>query len=663
MNNIRDVIKTTFVSFRPDLLYRNPILLVTEISMFVSIVAVIFNGFFQLPFTTDYRMFYLSVILLLFLTLLFANLGYAISEGQSKSIVDSLQKFRKEAMANLIVGEETVPVSSSTLKKGDIVLVRKGEDIPMDGEVIEGNAYVSEANITGESRPVLKVLGDSVTGSTRLLTDTIKVRVTSDPGETFIDKMIGLVKKSSRERTPNEIALTVLLSGFTLIFLMVVSVLYTESAYIGLTPNVEFLIVLFICLIPTTIGSLLTAIGIASVNRMSSFNVMAKSGRAVESAGDIDTIILDKTGTITMGDREAKEFYPAAGVDKADFIRYCLACSQKDQTREGISIVKACRRVLGDNIPDEFQDYEFIPFSAVSKFSGIHKGDRYVMKGSLRAMENKYGIKDLSIEGICKEISSRGGTAIPVAVEGKFVGVIEMTDMLKPGIRERLELLRKMQIKTIMCTGDDEVTAKQISYEAGIDEYVANSTPEDKYNVVLNEKGKSRMVAMVGDGTNDAPALAKADVGLAMNSGTAAAKDASNMIDLDNDPTKLIDIIFIGKQILITRGALTTFSFANDLSKYFVILPAVFSSFGFLGFLNLLDLTNPLLAITSALIFNTFIIIFLVPMALKGVRFKPSSVSELLKRNIYLYGVGGIILPFIAIKAIYVALASFGVVW
>ncbi len=663
MNNYKEILKTTLIGFRPDFLYRNPILLITEISMVLSIFAILFNAAFQLTFSISYQEFYVAVVLLLFLTIFFANLGYAISEGQSRSIVDSLQKFRKESTANLITSEGTTVVLSSTLKKGDFVIVNRGEDIPMDGEVVEGNAYVSEANISGESRPVLKVLGDSVTGSTHLLTDTLKVRITSDPGETFIDKMIDLVKKSSRERTPNEIALTVLLSGFTLIFLMVVSVLYAESSYTGLVPNLIFLIVLFICLIPTTIGSLLTAIGIASVNRMSSFNVMAKSGRAVENAGDIDSIILDKTGTITMGDREAKEFYPASGISAEKFIRYCYASSINDQTREGMSIVKTCKGRLGDIDAQDFKDYEFIPFSAENKYSGITKGQDYVIKGSLRALENKFGIKDLSIEGICKQISSTGGTAIPVAAGGKFVGVIEMTDMLKPGIKERLELLHKMQIKTIMCTGDDEITAKQISSEAGIDEYVSNSSPEDKFNVVVNEKNKSRMVAMVGDGTNDAPALARADVGLAMNSGTPAAKDASNMIDLDNDPTKLIDIIFIGKQILITRGALTTFSFANDLSKYFVILPAVFSSFSFLSFLNVLDLTNPLLAITSALVFNTFIILVLIPMALKGVKFKPSSVSELLKRNIFVYGIGGLILPFIAIKLIYVALAFVGVGW
>ncbi len=658
-----DLLKNTITGFRPDILLRNPVLFVTEISMILSLFAYIFHGFFNLPFSASYQEFYISVFILLFLTIFFANLGYSISERQSRSIVESLQKFRKESTANLLRDGKITLVKSSVLRRGDVVIVNRNEDIPMDGEIIEGNGYVSESNITGESRPVLKVLGDSVTGSTKLLTDTLKVRITSDPGETFIDKMIELVRKSSREKTPNEIALTVLLSGFTLIFLMVVSVLYTETGYIGISPNIVFLVVLFICLIPTTIGSLLTAIGIASVNRMSGFNIMAKSGRAVENAGDIDTIILDKTGTITMGDREAKKFYPAPSISLEDFAKFCILTSRDDQTREGMSILKNARKIIGEVDDSEYRNFKFIPFSAETKYSGLVSDTGYIVKGSLRSLEERFGIKDQYIEGICKEISSRGGTAIPLARNGKFLGVIEMSDMLKPGIKERLDLLKKMQIKTIMCTGDDEITAREISAEAGIDEFVSNSTPEDKFNVVVREKAKSRMVAMVGDGTNDAPALARADVGLAMNSGTPAAKDAANMIDLDNDPTKLIDVIFIGKQILITRGALTTFSFANDLSKYFVILPAVFASFSFLGFLNILDLTNPLLAITSALIFNTFIIVFLIPMALKGVRFKPSSVQELLKRNILVYGVGGIIMPFIAIKLIYMALASVGVVW
>ena len=642
---------------------RNPVMFVTEIAFFLSLVLTIFPETLNLPVTGIYMQFYISVTLLLFLTVFFSNLGIAVSEGKSKAITTSLNKFKQEITAHVMFEESVTDVISSSLRKGDIIIVQKDELIPIDGELIQGSGYVNESNITGESRPVLKVAGDSVTGSTRLLTDSITVRVTSNPGETFVDKMIELIGKSSRERTPNEIALSVFLSGLTLVFLIVTAAIFSLSSFLGVNPNVMILIVLLIALIPTTIGALLPAIGIAAINKVSEYNVIAKSGRAMENAGDIDTIILDKTGTVTMGEREATKFYPNKGTDYKSFVRMCALSSLKDETKEGMSILKLARSEGLDVTDDDLQGYEFMPFSAETKYSGIYRNGEEIVKGALRALMRKFELSDTFIEALCKEISMRGGTALPVVYNGDFAGVIELNDILKPGIRERLESLKRMNIKTIMCTGDDEVTAAYISQESGIDEYVANSTPMDKYNVVINEKNKQRMVAMVGDGTNDAPALAKADVGLAMNNGTPAAKESANMIDLDNDPTKLMDIIFIGKQILITRGSLTTFSIANDISKYFVIVPAIFSSFTQLSFINILNLQDPLLAITSALIFNTLIIVGLVPMALRGVRFRPSTINDLLNRNIIIYGLGGVIVPFIAIKVIYMALAALGVMW
>ena len=487
--------------------------------------------------------------------------------------------------------------------------------------------------------------------------------VTNNPGETFLDRMISIVENAKRERTPNEIALSVFLSGITLIFLVITAAIFTLSGYVGVTPDIMILIVLLIALIPTTIGGLLPAIGVAAVNKISEYNVIAKSGKSVENAGDIDTIILDKTGTVTMGEREAVKFYPNRGVDYREFVTTCSLISLQDQTKEGMSIVKLAQRDSIDLTLNDTAGYEFVPFSAETKFSGLVKGEEEILKGAFRALENKFNISDKYVEGLCKEISIRGGTALTVVKNGEFAGVIELNDLLKPGIKQRLEGLKKMNIKTIMCTGDDETTAAFIARESGIDEYVANVTPIDKYNVVIKEKEQQRMVAMVGDGTNDAPALARADVGMAMNSGTPAAKEAANMVDLDNDPTKLMDVIFLGKQILITRGALTTFSVANDLAKYFVIIPAMFTVFPQLNYLNILGLQNPVVAITSALIFNTFILLALVPMALKGVRYRPSSISDLLKRNVMIYGLGGVLLTFIMIKIIYSAMIASGVVW
>lgn len=650
-------------NFNPVFLARNPAMFLTEVSLVITVAVALFPTEFNASSSLLYEEFYASVITLLFLTLLFSSISIALSEGKSKAIAESLREFRKVSIAHLLVGDNVQSVSSVNLKKGDIIVIERSEHLPTDGEVLEGQGYVNESNITGESRPVLKTVGDSVTGSTTLVSDHLKVMVTADPGETFIDKMIEVVGKASRERTPNEIALSVLLSGISLVLLIAVAALFTASRYLGISTNIVILTVLLVCLIPTTIGGLLPAIGIAAVNKVSEFNVIAKSGKAVENAGDIDTIILDKTGTVTLGEREAVRLHPARGVSDMEFTSLCAMASYQDSTKEGLSILSLATRGGADIKPKDLEGYEFVPFSAETKMSGIEREGEYIMKGALKALSEKYSIADKYIEALCKEISLTGGTAIPVVKSGHFMGVIELNDLLKPGIKQRLEILRESGIKTIMCTGDDAVTAQYIAEQSGIDEFVANSTPMDKYNVVKAEKGKQRMVAMVGDGTNDAPALAIADVGMAMNSGTPAAKEAANMIDLDNDPTKLLDIIFMGKQILITRGSLTTFSIANDVAKYFVIIPAIFYMLPQLSFVNLLNLKEPLVAITAALVFNTFIILTLIPLALRGVRYTPGSMQDIFRTNILKWGVGGLIVPFIAIGIIYLIFQTVGVIW
>ncbi len=663
MNKYLEIVYYTFRDFRPDRLFRNPVMFVTEVAFIVSLVFTIDPASADLPSYFPYSAFYVSTTVMLFLTIFFSNLAEAVSEGKSNAITASLRKMKTNIIAHVKTESGIVDRPSGEVRKGDVVLVYKDEIIPVDGEIISGSCYVNESNITGESRPVMKVQGDSVTGSTRLVTDSAEIRATSDPGESFIDNMIKLIGTATRQRTPNEIALAALLSGLTLVFLVISAVIFPMSTALGVSINIVMLIVLLIALMPTTIGALLPAIGVSAINKISEFNIIAKSGRAVENAGDIDTIILDKTGTVTIGEREAVKFYPNNGIDYGEFVKMCAIASLEDMTKEGISIVNLARKEGISVSQEDLGNHDFIPFSAETKFSGVKTEGHQILKGSLRALKAKLGLSDTFIEALCKEISMRGGTAIPVVRDDRFVGVIELNDLLKPGVKERLESIKSMNIKTIMCTGDDEVTAEYIAREAGIDEYVANVTPMDKYNVVIREKEKQLMVAMVGDGTNDAPALAKADVGLAMNNGTPAAKEAANMVDLDNDPTKLLDVIFIGKQILITRGALTTFSIANDISKYFVIIPAIFFVFPSLAYLNILGLSDPLLAITSALIFNTAIIVVLIPLAIRGVRFVPTTISELLKRNLLIYGLGGVIVPFIFIKIIYVILAVAGVAW
>lgn len=663
MNQYLEAVLNAIKSFDPRKIIKNPVMFITELAMFVSIYLLAFHSQYGLSLSYVYIEFYVSVIILLFLTIFFSNLAESLAEGKSRNITATLKKMKRETNGRVIdeTGERMIP--STELRKGMIVEVRKDETVPTDGEIVEGRGYFNESSITGESKPVFKVQGDSVTGATVLLDNKVKIRITANPGETFLDKMIELVEGSIRAKTPNEIALSILLSGLTLVFLIITSSVYTLGTFLNTNVNLFILVVLLICLIPTTIGALLPALGVAAINKVSQFNVIAKSGRAVENAGDIDTIILDKTGTITIGDREANEIYPNRDITEDDLYKAAYISSYFDETKEGISVVKKALEKRPDLKDIPMNEYEFVPFSPDTKFSGVKRGKEFIYKGSPNAIWELAGSKDNYIDARCAEISSRGGTAMVVISDKGILGAIEFNDILKPWIRERIEALKAMNIKPVMCTGDNELTAQYIAREASIDEVVANSKPKDKYNKVQEEKEKQRMVAMVGDGTNDAPALALADVGFAMNSGTQAAKDAANMIDLENDPTKLMDVIFLGKQILITRGSLTTFSIANDISKYFVIIPAVFFMFPQLSFINILGFTDPLLAVTSALIFNTFIIPMLIPLAIRGVKFKPSGINDLLKRNIIVYGVGGVLLPFLAIGAIYYLLLGVGVLW
>ncbi len=663
MNRYVEPVMNALKQFSPFKLWRNPVMLITELALILSLYFIAFHSQYALKINSLYVSFYVSVVVLLFLTIFFSNLAESLAEGKSKDITQSLKKMKKEITGRVLENGQEKTVDAKDLREGMIVVVGKNESVPTDGEIIEGNGHFNESAITGESKAVFKTVGDSVTGSTVFLDENIKIRITANPGETFLDKMIEMVSGSVRKKTPNEIALMVLLSGLTLIFVVITSSVSMLSSFLGIDVNMVILVVLLITLIPTTIGALLPALGVAAINKVSQFNVIAKSGRAVENAGDIDTIILDKTGTITMGERDASKFYPATGISMEEFVDCAYKSSYLDETREGISVIDLIKKESPDLKIGNISGGEYIEFSSDTKFSGVKLDGHEYLKGAPRAIWSIVGSKDNFIEALCVEISSRGGTAMVVAQDKTVVGAIEFNDIIKPWINERIVSMKTMNIKTVMCTGDNELTAAYISNEAGLDEFVANSKPQDKYNKVQEEKNLQRMVAMVGDGTNDAPALALADVGLAMNSGTQAAKDAANMIDIDNDPTKLMDVIFLGKQILITRGSLTTFSLANDISKYFVIIPAIFYAFPALAYINLLGFTDPMLAITSALIFNTIIIPLLIPLALRGVRFRPLSVDQLLKRNIIIYGLGGVILPFIAIGAIYHILLAVGILW
>lgn len=633
---------------------------VVEIGFLFTLVLTVFPTLFG--GSEEYRVYNGVVTVVLFVTVLFANFAESVAEGRGKAQAASLKKTKQDTKARLLLanGEEKV-INASELKKGDIVLVKTGEVIPNDGEIIESVASVDESAITGESAPVTREAGgdfSSVTGGTTVVSDWLKIKIVAEPGQSFLDKMIALVEGASRQKSPNEIALNTLLIVLTLIFLIVIVSLYPFAQYLGVQMPISWLIALMVCLIPTTIGGLLSAIGIAGMDRVTRFNVIAMSGKAVEACGDVDTMILDKTGTITYGNRLAAEFYPVKGVAKEDLTDYCVMCSLMDATPEGKSTVELGRN-FGCAIDDGAADQmEFVEFTAQSKMSGVNlKDGTRVRKGASEAIKTFVkeagGIIPSDLEGIVTEVSNLGGTPLVVCVNNKILGVIYLKDTVKPGLVERFERLREIGIKTIMCTGDNPLTAATIAKEAGVDGFIAECKPEDKIEAIKKEQAEGKVVAMTGDGTNDAPALAQADVGLAMNSGTQAAKEAANMVDLDSDPTKILEVVEIGKQLLITRGSLTTFSIANDIAKYFAIIPAMFTMvLPQMQILNIMHLSTPASAILSALIFNAIIIPGLIPIAMKGVKYRPMKAEKMLLRNMGIYGLGGIVVPFVGIKLI-----------
>jgi len=665
---VKEALKQSFVKLDPKIQFRNPVMFTVEIGTIIMLAVCIWVIAGEK--SQGSLLYNILIFGILLLTMLFANFAEAIAEARGKAQADSLRKTREDTPARkiLMVGEiftnEIKMVPSSQLRKGDLFICETGDVIPMDGEIVEGIATIDESAITGESAPVIREAGgdkSSVTGGTKVLSDMIRVRVTTEPGESFLDKMIALVEGASRQKTPNEIALTILLAGFTIIFVIVCVTLKPFGDFANTPIAISAFISLFVCLIPTTIGGLLSAIGIAGMDRALRANVITKSGKAVETAGDLDTLLLDKTGTITIGNRKATHFYPAKGVDEKQFIENCVLASLADETPEGKSIVELSKlNINGYTIPRA----HFVPFTAETRSSGIDfhaetpgvPGSR-IRKGAYDAIYNIVERAGNTFPAEVTErvrlISSNGGTPLVVSRDEQVSGVIELQDIIKPGIQERFERLRKMGVKTVMVTGDNPLTAKYIAQKAGVDDFIAEAKPEDKMNYIRKEQHSGKLVAMMGDGTNDAPALAQADVGVAMNSGTQAAKEAGNMVDLDNDPTKLIEIVEIGKQLLMTRGTLTTFSIANDVAKYFAIVPALFiTSIPALQRLNLMRLHSPESAILSAIIFNAIIIPLLIPLALKGVRYKPIGASALLQRNLLIYGLGGIIVPFIGIKLI-----------
>lgn len=655
---LRNAVKDSFVKLNPMTMMKNPVMFVVEVGTLIVLLMTIFPGYFG---TGQNMGFNVTVFAILLFTLLFANFAEALAEGRGKAQADSLKQSKKEISANKVVNGGLKLVPSTELRKGDIVVVSQGEMIPGDGEVIEGLASVDESAITGESAPVIKEAGgdfNSVTGGTRVVSDKIKVRITNDPGESFIDRMIALVEGAKRQKTPNEIALNTLLTSLTLIFLIVVVTLAPIAKYLDIQLDIPVLISLLVCLIPTTIGGLLSAIGIAGMDRVTQFNVLAMSGKAVEAAGDINTMILDKTGTITFGNRMASEFTPVDSENVAVLGEWAAISSLKDETPEGRSVLELMKKQGMAYDSSIAEDGVFIEFKAETRMSGIDLSDgRKVRKGAVDSVrkwvESQGGAvpSDLELKG--NAIASEGGTPLAVAVDNHILGLIYLKDTVKPGMKERFEQLRRMGIKTIMCTGDNPLTAATIAREAGVDEFIAESKPEDKIAVIRKEQAEGKLVAMTGDGTNDAPALAQADVGLAMNSGTTAAKEAANMVDLDSDPSKIIEVVAIGKQLLMTRGALTTFSIANDVAKYFAIIPAMFTlAIPQMEALNVMRLGSPLSAILSALVFNAIIIPLLIPLAMRGVGYKPMSSNKLLQRNLFIYGFGGIVVPFVGIKLI-----------
>ena len=682
-------IASSFTKLDPRVMVKNPVMFVVEIVAALTTVIFIKNaitGGGDLAFT-------FQIILWLWFTVLFANFAEAVAEGRGKAQAETLKKTRTESQAKLLTGNDARDrsyrmVAGTSLKVGDIVLVEAGDLIPSDGEVIEGVASVNEAAITGESAPVIRESGgdrSAVTGGTQVLSDWIRVRITAAQGSTFIDRMIRLVEGAERQKTPNEIALNILLLGLTIIFVFATVTIPSYAAYAGGTVSVVVLVALFVTLIPTTIGALLSAIGIAGMDRLVRFNVLAMSGRAVEAAGDVDTLLLDKTGTITLGNRQATAFRPLRGVTEQELADAAQLASLADETPEGRSIVVLAKEKYGIRGRDMAElSATFVPFTAQTRMSGIDAAGVSVRKGAVDSILAYVAGSDMPIasgntaraiapanmsqaarelQAIADEVAKAGGTPLGVARDGKLLGVIYLKDIVKGGIRERFAELRQMGIRTVMITGDNPMTAAAIAAEAGVDDFLAQATPEDKLKLIRDEQARGKLVAMCGDGTNDAPALAQADVGVAMNTGTQAAREAGNMVDLDSNPTKLIEVVEIGKQLLMTRGALTTFSIANDVAKYFAIIPALFIAFyPQLGALNIMGLASPQSAILSAIIFNAIIIVALIPLALKGVAYKPIGAGALLGRNLLIYGVGGLIVPFVGIKIIDLAVSALGLV-
>lgn len=657
---LKSSVKGSFVKLNPKYMMKNPVMFVVEVGFIVTLLLCFFPHLFG-DMGNNLSLYNGIVSVILLITVLFANFAESVAEGRGKAQAETLKKTQKDMHARIVTedGNETV-ISASNLKKGDIVLVKTGEIIPNDGEVIGGIASVDESAITGESAPVVKESGGdfaSVTGGTTVVSDWLKIRITSNPGESFLDKMISLVEGASRKKTPNEIALNTLLVSLTIIFLIVIVTLYPIAVYSGVRLQISTLIALTVCLIPTTIGGLLSAIGIAGMDRVTRFNVIAMSGKAVEACGDVDTMILDKTGTITYGNRMASKFIPVGNESEQDLIRYAVLSSLKDDTPEGKSVVQLGEHLSGKHF-DEIPGMEFIEFSAQTRMSGVNLPDgTKIRKGAYdsiqKCIQELGGPIPKDLAERVNEVSKLGGTPLVVCSENRIYGVIYLKDTIKPGLIERFARLRSIGIKTIMCTGDNPLTAATIAQEAGVDSFIAECKPEDKIKAIKDEQAQGKVVAMTGDGTNDAPALAQADVGIAMNSGTSAAKEAANMVDLDSDPTKILDVVEIGKQLLITRGSLTTFSIANDVAKYFAILPAMFMTMiPQLNVLNIMHLSTPYSAILSALIFNAIIIPCLIPLAMKGVKYKPQRSEKMLSHNMLVYGLGGIVAPFIGIKII-----------
>ena len=661
---IRRAVWDALLKLNPRKMMGNPVMFVVEIGSVITTLLLFRGG-------TAFK-FNLQITLWLWFTVLFANFAEAMAEGRGKAQADTLRKARSETMANRLTGSNghVEQVKSSTLRTGDLVFVSAGENVPSDGEIIEGVASVDESAITGESAPVIREAGgdrSAVTGGTRVLSDKIKVKITSNPGETFLDRMIALVEGAERQKTPNEIALNILLAGLTIIFLLAVVTLQPFAIYSGSPQSVFVLVSLLVCLIPTTIGGLLSAIGIAGMDRLVQHNVLAMSGRAVEAAGDVNTLLLDKTGTITLGNRQASQFIPAPGVTDKELADAAQLSSLADETPEGRSIVVLAKEKYGLR-GRELASHEthFVPFTAQTRMSGVNLDGFEIRKGAADAVRTyllEHG-REVSAEvnAVVERIARSGATPLVVAEKRRGVlGVIELKDVVKGGIRERFDKLRAMGIKTVMITGDNPLTAAAIAQEAGVDDFLAQATPQQKMDLIKKEQADGKLVAMTGDGTNDAPALAQADVGVAMNTGTQAAKEAGNMVDLDSNPTKLIEIVEIGKQLLMTRGSLTTFSIANDVAKYFAIIPAMFAgTFPVLNALNIMHLQTPQSAVLSAVIFNAVIIIALIPLALRGVKYRPMGAAVLLRNNLWIYGVGGIIVPFIGIKLIDMLITNVG---